>query len=149
MCCLWTMEKISWNDGMKNQELIHRVKEEKNILHKIKWWKANWMRHILRRYWLVKYIIEGQIEGTERRGRRLKQPRDGMKERKKILALESRTSRSHCVENSLWMGLEHVARNTASCTEYRTESQETWTSPGKRASRLTQVIIALLGLLHP
>jgi hypothetical protein len=30
-----------------------------------------------------------------------------------------------------------------------TESQETWTSPGKRASGLTQVIIVLLGLLHP
>jgi len=37
------MEKIIWNDIMKNQELLHRVKEEKNILHKIKWWKANWI----------------------------------------------------------------------------------------------------------
>jgi hypothetical protein len=31
----------------------------------------------------------------------------------------------------------------------RSESQETWISPGKRASGLTQVIIVLLGLFHP
>jgi len=78
----------------------------------------------LRRYCLVKYFIERKIEGTERRGRRLQQPWDDIKERKKILELESGTTRSHCVENSLWKGLEHVARDTASCTQYRTESQE-------------------------
>jgi len=80
MCCLWRMEKISWNDSMKNKELI---KEGKNMLHKIKWWKANWIRHILRMYCLVKYIIEGNIESTERRGRRHQQSRDDIKERKK------------------------------------------------------------------
>jgi hypothetical protein len=73
-------------------------------------------------YCLVKYIIEGKIESTERRGRRHQQPRDDIKERKKTLELESGTTRSHCVENSLWKGLEYVTRDTASCTQYRTGS---------------------------
>jgi len=30
------MEKISWTDGVKNEEVLHRVKEGKNILHTVK-----------------------------------------------------------------------------------------------------------------
>jgi hypothetical protein len=33
--------KISWKDGVKNKELLHRVKEERNIQHAIKRRKAN------------------------------------------------------------------------------------------------------------
>jgi len=30
------MEKISWTDGVRNEEILRRVKEEMNILHIIK-----------------------------------------------------------------------------------------------------------------
>jgi hypothetical protein len=30
------IEKISWTDRVKNEEVLHRVKEERNILHTIK-----------------------------------------------------------------------------------------------------------------
>jgi hypothetical protein len=30
------MENISWNDNVQNPEVLHRVKEERNILHTIK-----------------------------------------------------------------------------------------------------------------
>jgi hypothetical protein len=30
------MEKISWTDLVRNEEVLHRVKEERNILHTIK-----------------------------------------------------------------------------------------------------------------
>jgi hypothetical protein len=45
------MEKISWTDRMRNEEVLvlHRVKEERNIVHTIKRRKANWIGHILRR----------------------------------------------------------------------------------------------------
>jgi hypothetical protein len=33
--CLRRMEKISWTDRVRNEEVLHRVKEEKNIVHKI------------------------------------------------------------------------------------------------------------------
>jgi hypothetical protein len=71
MC--WTrVEKISWKDRVKN-EVLHKVKEERNIVHTIKRRKANWIGHILRRYCLLKHVIEGKVEGTGRRGRRRKQ----------------------------------------------------------------------------
>jgi ribosomal 50S subunit-associated protein YjgA (DUF615 family) len=44
MWCWRRMEKISWTE-----EVLHRVKEERNIVHKIKRRKANWIGHILRR----------------------------------------------------------------------------------------------------
>jgi len=36
MCCWGRMEKISWTDRVRNEELFHRVKEEKNFLRIIK-----------------------------------------------------------------------------------------------------------------
>ena len=30
------MEKISWTDRVRNEEVLHRVKQEGNILHTIK-----------------------------------------------------------------------------------------------------------------
>jgi hypothetical protein len=77
MWCWRRMEKISWTDRVRNEEVLHRVKEERNIVHTIKRRKANWIGHILRRNCLLKHVIEGKIEGriemTGRRGRRHKQ----------------------------------------------------------------------------
>jgi hypothetical protein len=56
-----------------NEEVlrVHRVKEERNILHKIKRRKANWIGHILRINCLMKHAIEGKLEGRiEMTGRR-------------------------------------------------------------------------------
>jgi hypothetical protein len=36
MWCWKRMEKIIWTDRMKNEDDLHRVKEERNILHTIK-----------------------------------------------------------------------------------------------------------------
>jgi hypothetical protein len=41
---------------------LHRVKEERNIVHTIKRRKANWIGHILRKNCLLKHVIEGKIE---------------------------------------------------------------------------------------
>jgi hypothetical protein len=35
MCCWRRMEKISWTDSEKYEEVLHRVEEERNILHTI------------------------------------------------------------------------------------------------------------------
>jgi len=43
------MEKISWTDHVKNKEVLHRVKEERNIIGRIKKRKAKWIGHILRK----------------------------------------------------------------------------------------------------
>jgi hypothetical protein len=36
MCCWRMMEKISWTDRVKNGEVFHTVKEERNIVHRVK-----------------------------------------------------------------------------------------------------------------
>jgi hypothetical protein len=68
---------------VKNEEVLHRVKEERNILHTIKRIKASWIGHILCRNCLLKHVIEGNIEGrievTVRRRRRRKQLLDDLK----------------------------------------------------------------------
>jgi hypothetical protein len=47
------MEKISWPDRVRNEELLQREKEARNILHTIKRRKADWIGHILRRNCLL------------------------------------------------------------------------------------------------
>jgi hypothetical protein len=62
---------------VRSEEVLHRVKKDRNILHTVKRRKAHWIGHILRRNYLLKRVIEGKIEGstevTGRRGRRHKQ----------------------------------------------------------------------------
>jgi len=74
MWCWRRMEKISWTDHVRNEEVLLRVKEQRNILHEICKRKANWIAHILRRNCLLQRVIEGKIQGgievTGRQGRR-------------------------------------------------------------------------------
>jgi hypothetical protein len=80
------MEKISWTDHVRNEEVLLRVSEQRNILHEIWKRKANWIGHILRRNCLIKEVIEGKIKGrievTRRRGRRRKQLLDDLGDRR-------------------------------------------------------------------
>jgi hypothetical protein len=43
MWCWKRMEKISWTDHVRNEEVLLRVKEQRNILRKIHERKANWI----------------------------------------------------------------------------------------------------------
>ena len=74
MWCWRRMEKISWIDYVRNEKVLLRVNEQRNILRDIRKRKANWIGHILRRNCLLKQVIEGKIKGemdvTRRRGRR-------------------------------------------------------------------------------
>jgi hypothetical protein len=40
------MEKISWIDHVRNEEVLLRVTEQRNILHEISKRNANWIGHI-------------------------------------------------------------------------------------------------------
>ena len=77
------MEKISWTDRVRNEEVLHRVKEERNILYTVKRRKANSIGHILCRNCLLEHVMEGKVEErmevTGRRGRRCKQLLDDFK----------------------------------------------------------------------
>jgi hypothetical protein len=65
------MEKINWDEHVRNEEVLLTVKEKRNILHEINKRKANWIGHILRINCLLRQVIEGKIKGgTEVTGRR-------------------------------------------------------------------------------
>jgi hypothetical protein len=84
--CWRRMEKINWTDHVRNEEVLLRVKEQRNILHEIHKRKANWIGHILRRNCLLQRVIEGKIKGgikvTGRQGRRRSKLVDDRAERR-------------------------------------------------------------------
>jgi hypothetical protein len=61
MWCWRRMEKISWTDQVRNELVLPRVKEQRNILHEISKRKANLIGHILHRNCLLQRVIEGKI----------------------------------------------------------------------------------------
>jgi hypothetical protein len=50
-----------FNRRVRNEEILHRVKEERNMLPTIKRGQGNWIGYILRRNCLQKHLIEGMI----------------------------------------------------------------------------------------
>jgi hypothetical protein len=110
------MEKISWADRVRN-EVLHRVQEDRNILHTIQRRKANWIGHILRRNCLLKHAIEGKLGGriemTGIRGRRRKQLLDDLREKKRYWKLKE-----EALDRTVWRtrfgrGYGPVLRQTA------------------------------------
>jgi hypothetical protein len=81
------MEKISWTDHVRNEEVLLRVKEQRNILLEISKRQAKWIGYVLRRNCLLRQFIEGKIKGgievTRRRGRKCRKLLDGLKERRR------------------------------------------------------------------
>jgi hypothetical protein len=86
---------------VRNEEILHRVKEERNIVHTIKRREANWIGHILRRNFLLKHVIEGKIVGriemTGRRGRRRMPLLDNLKEKRRYWKVKE-----EALDRTLW-----------------------------------------------
>jgi hypothetical protein len=84
MWCWRRMEKISWTDHVRNEDVLLRVTEQRNILHEIHKRKANWIGHIFRKSFLLQQVTEGKIQGgievTGRQGRRYRRLLDDLKE---------------------------------------------------------------------
>ena len=82
--CLRRMEKNSLTEHVRNEEVLLRVNEQRNILHEIRKRTSNWIGHILRRKRFLQQVIEGKIKGqievTRRRGRRRKNLLDDLKD---------------------------------------------------------------------
>ena len=119
MWCWRRMEKISWTNNVRNEEVLLRVNEQRNTLHEIRKQKANWIDHILQRNCLLKQVIVGRIKGEidvkRRRGRRHKKLLDDFKDRRgyshlKEEALDCTMWRNHfrkrrwtCCQTDYWM----------------------------------------------
>jgi hypothetical protein len=101
MWCWRRTKKISWTDHVRNEEVLLRVKEQRNILHEISKRKANWIGHILRINCLLQRAIEGkrkeEIEVTGRRGRSRKKLLDDLKNRRGYSHLKG-----EAVDRTMW-----------------------------------------------
>jgi len=86
---------------VRNEEVLLRVNEQRNILHEIRKRKANWVGHILRRNCLLQQGIEGtikgQIEVTRRLGRRRKKLLDDPKDRRGYCQLKE-----EALDTTMW-----------------------------------------------
>jgi len=82
------MEKINWTDHVRNEQVLLRVKEQRNILREISiFFYTNC---------LLQHVIEGKIKGgIEVRGRR------GRRCRKLLVCVKERRGYSHLKEEAL------------------------------------------------
>jgi hypothetical protein len=116
MWCWRRLEKISWTEHVRNEELLLTVKEQRNMLHEISKWKANWIGHILRRNCLLQNVIEwnikGGIEVKGRRGRRRRKLLDDIKERRGYYHLKEEALDRTTWRNRFWGGFGPVERQT-------------------------------------
>jgi len=110
------MEKVSWTDHVRNEDVLLRVKEQRNILHEIRKRKANWIGNILRRNCLLQRVIEGKIivgiEVTGRQGRRRRKLLDDLKDRRGYCHLKE-----EALDRTMWRacfgrGFGSVVRQT-------------------------------------
>ena len=95
------MEKISWTDHVRNEEVLLRDKKERNILQTEQRRKGNWIGHIWRGNSLLKQVTETKREGritvTVRRGIRRKQLLDDLKETRGCWKLKD-----EALDHTLW-----------------------------------------------
>ena len=95
------MEKISWTDRVRNEIVLLRANEQRNILHEIIKWKAKWIGHILRRNCFLKQVIEGKIKGqiavTRRQRRRRKKLLDDLTNRRGYCELKE-----EALDRTMW-----------------------------------------------
>jgi hypothetical protein len=110
------MEKISWTDHVRNEEVLLRVKEQRNILHETRKRKTNWIGHILRRNCLLQQVTEGKIQGgievTGRQVRRRTKLLDDLKEGRGYSHLKE-----EALDRTMWRarfgrGFGHVRQTT-------------------------------------
>ena len=81
MWCWRRVDKINWTHRVKNEEVLQRVKKERNILHNLQYKEGrfNLIVHILRTNCLLKHVTEN-TKGWRRGGRTCKQLLEDHKE---------------------------------------------------------------------
>jgi hypothetical protein len=85
-CEMWfwrRMERISWRDHVRNEEVLRRVGENRNMIVTIWKKKARWIGHTIRSEGMLRTVMEGRAEGKRGRGRRRLTLMDDIKDTKK------------------------------------------------------------------
>jgi hypothetical protein len=101
MWCWRRMKKINWTDHVRKEDVLLRVKEQRNILHEMRKRKAKWIGHILCRNCLLQRVTEGTIQGgievTRRQGRRRRKLLNELNERRKYSHLNE-----EALDRTMW-----------------------------------------------
>jgi hypothetical protein len=99
-CLMVSLRSFIGNTKQNKTKKENPKENEKNM-------KDDLTGHIMCRNCFLTHVVQGRlerkIEWKRRRGRRRKQLLDDFKER--ILEIYRESTRSYCVENSLWKGL--------------------------------------------
>jgi len=64
------MEKIPWTDKITNKEVLERIGEERHLVSTVVMRKKKWIGHVIRGQSLMKFVMEGRMEGKRPRGRK-------------------------------------------------------------------------------
>ncbi|KAI5746672.1 hypothetical protein M8J77_006187 [Diaphorina citri] len=64
------LEGIKWSDRVRNEEVLRRVDEKREIMRTIVNRKRGWLGHILRRNCLQRRIMEGELREKRSVGRK-------------------------------------------------------------------------------
>jgi hypothetical protein len=103
------MEKISWTDRVRNEEVLHGVKDDRKIPQTITRKKVDLIGHTVRSNCLLKHVFEGKIESrievTGRRGRKVNQLLDNVKKMRGYWKLTEEVPDRTLVEKSFWKSL--------------------------------------------
>ena len=63
------MEKISWRDKIRNEEVFARLMEERYLIRTIRQRQKNWIGHVLRGDGLWRDVMKGRVKGKKRSGK--------------------------------------------------------------------------------
>ena len=95
-CEIWIwrkMEKISWREHVRNEEVLRRVGEERSLRATIWKRKAKWIGHVMRqKEGMLRTVIEGRAQGKRSRGRLRVSMLDDIKQGLTIMSSRTRHS---------------------------------------------------------
>jgi hypothetical protein len=112
--------EISWANCKISYEVLHIIKEERNLIHTTNRRKANWIGHMLGRNCLLKHVIERKMEGAGRLDRRVTQLLDDLKEERRYWNLKQETLDRNLWRNRFRRRNGPVARSAKLMHEYQT-----------------------------
>lgn len=69
MWCYRRMQKISWRDHISNEAVLKGVGEIRSLDASIRHRRAQWLGHLIRHENIARTMLEGTIEGENKRGR--------------------------------------------------------------------------------
>lgn len=64
------MEKISWVEKVRNEDVLKRIGEDRSMMKTVKRRKGRWLGHWIRQTCLLREVLEGAIKGRRAKGRR-------------------------------------------------------------------------------